>query len=125
MADKFAPEVSEITQIFKDKTPIPSFINPEQKKVFTQLIKDNPIGFDANINLLKEKFPEDFAGINPLTELELESLDKNAFSSLLDRNKSYKEMAKLFPLEPLSATTGDIIIPVSYTHLTLPTILLV
>ena len=110
MADKFAPEVSEITQIFKDKTPIPSFINPEQKKVFTQLIKDNPIGFDANINLLKEKFPEDFAGINPLTELELESLDKNAFSSLLDRNKSYKEMAKLFPLEPLSATTGDIII---------------
>ena len=71
MADKFAPEVSEITQIFKDKTPIPSFINPEQKKIFTQLIKDNPIGFDANISLLKEKFPEDFAGINPLTELEL------------------------------------------------------
>ena len=56
MADKFAPEVSEITQIFKDKTPIPSFINPEQKKVFTQLIKDNPIGFDANINSLRKNF---------------------------------------------------------------------
>ena len=112
MADKFAPEISETVQIFKDKSPKPSFLSPEQIKVYTQLIKDNPIGFDANINLLKEKFPEDFAGINPLTELELESLDKNAFSSLLDRNKSYKEMAKLFPLEPLSATTGDIIIPV-------------
>ena len=51
----------------------------------------------------------DFADVNPLTEFELESFDKNAFSSLLDRNKAYKEMATLFPLEPLSITTGEII----------------
>ena len=103
-------EESETTQIFKDKSPIPSSLNSEQKKVFTQLIKDNPVGYEDNINLLKTNFPNDFAATTPLTEFELESLDKNAFSSLLDRNKSYKEMAKIFPLEPLSATTGEVII---------------
>ena len=101
---------SEITEIFKEKSPIPSFIDPQQKKVFTQLIKDNPIGFEDNIDLLKTNFPTDFADVAPFTEFELESLDKSAFSSLLDRNKSYKEMAKIFPLEPLSITTGDVII---------------
>ena len=109
MADKFLPEVSEITQILNDKAPIPTVLSSEQKKVFTQLIKDNPIGFDSNISLLKDNFPLDFSDVNPLTEFELESLDKNAFSSLLDRNKAYKEMATLFPLEPLSITTGEII----------------
>ena len=109
MADKFLPEVSEITQILNDKAPIPTVLSSEQTKVFTQLIKDNPIGFESNISLLKDKFPSDFADVNPLTEFELESFDKNAFSSLLDRNKAYKEMATLFPLEPLSITTGEII----------------
>ena len=85
-------------------------LSSEQNKVFTQLIKDNPIGFEDNISLLKDNFPTDFADVNPLTEFELESFDKNAFSSLLDRNKAYKEMAKIFPLEPLSITTGEIII---------------
>ena len=103
-------EESETTEIFKDKSPIPSFIDPEQKKVFTQLIKDNPVGFEDNIDLLKTNFPTDFAEVAPLTEFELESLDKNAFSSLLDRQKSYKDIAKIFPLEPLSATTGEVII---------------
>ena len=74
-------EESETTEIFRQKSPIPSFLEPEQKKVFTQLIKDNPIGFEDNISLLKDKFPMDFAEVNPLTEFELESLDKNAFSS--------------------------------------------
>ena len=110
MADKFAPEVSETVQIFKDKSPKPSFLSPEQIKVYTQLIKDNPAEYEDNIKLLKDNYPNIFSEVNPFTESELESLDKNAFSSLLDRNKSYKEMAKLFPLEPLSATTGDIII---------------
>ena len=109
MADKFLPEVSEITQILNDKAPIPTVLSSEQTKVFTQLIKDNPIGFESNISLLKDNFPSDFADVNPLTEFELESFDKNAFSSLLDRNKAYKEMATLFPLEPLSITTGEII----------------
>ena len=110
MADKFLPNISETSEIFKEKSPIPSFLSPEQIKVYTQLIKDNPVGYEDYINLLKTNFPTDFAEVTPLTEFELESFDKNAFSSLLDRNKSYKEMAKLFPLEPLSATTGDIII---------------
>ena len=101
---------SETTQILRDKSPIPSFLDPERKKVFTQLIKDNPEGYEDNINLLKTNFPTDFADVAPLTEFEFESLDRNAFSSLLDRNKSYKEMAKIFPLEPLSATTGEVII---------------
>tara|TARA_A100001035_G_scaffold259769_1_gene237511 strand:+ start:587 stop:2698 length:2112 start_codon:yes stop_codon:yes gene_type:complete len=110
MADKFLPEESETVQIFKDKSPIPSFLSPEQITTFTQLIKDNPVGFEDNINLLKTNFPTEFADVAPFTEVELESLDKSAFSSLLDRNKSYKEMAKIFPLEPLSITTGDVII---------------
>ena len=110
MADKFLPNISETSEIFKEKSPIPSFLSPEQIKVYTQLIKDNPVGYEDNINLLKTNFPNDFAAITPLTEFELESLDKNAFSSLLDRNKSYKDMAKSFPLEPLSATTGEVII---------------
>ena len=38
-------EKSETTQFIKDKSPIPSFLNPERKKVFTQLIKDNPEGY--------------------------------------------------------------------------------
>ena len=50
MADKFLPEVSEITQILKDKAPIPTVLSSEQTKVFTQLIKDNPIGFESNIS---------------------------------------------------------------------------
>ena len=110
MADKFLPNISETTEIFKEKSPIPSFLSPEQIKVYTQLIKDNPVGYEDNINLLKTNFPTDFAEVTPLTEFELESFDKNAFSSLLDRNKSYKDMAKLFPLESLSATTGEVII---------------
>ena len=110
MADKFLPNISETSEIFKEKSPIPSFLSPEQIKDYTQLIKDNPVGYEDNINLLKTNFPTDFAEVTPLTEFELESFDKNAFSSLLDRNKSYKEMAKLYPLESLSATTGDVII---------------
>ena len=42
MADKFLPNISETTEIFKEKTPLPSFLSPEQIKVYTQLIKDNP-----------------------------------------------------------------------------------
>ena len=65
-------EESETTQIFKDKSPIPSSLNSEQKKVFTQLIKDNPVGYEDNINLLKTNFPNDFAATTPLTEFEFE-----------------------------------------------------
>ena len=32
MADKFLPEISEIAETFKEKSPIPSVLNPEQKK---------------------------------------------------------------------------------------------
>ena len=110
MADKFLPNISETTQIFNEKSPLPSFLSPEQIKVYTQLIKDNPVGYEDNINLLKDNYPSDFSEITPLTEFELESFDKNAFASLDDRNKWYKEAAKLYPLEPLSATTGECII---------------
>ncbi len=110
MADKFQPSISETTEIFKAKSPSPSFLSPEQIMVYTQLIKDNPAEYEDNIKLLKDNYPSIFSEVNPFTESELESLDKNAFSSLLDRNKSYKEMAKIFPLEPLSATTGECII---------------
>ena len=50
-------EESETTQFIKDKSPIPSFLDPERKKVYTQLIKDNPEGYEDNINLLKTNFP--------------------------------------------------------------------
>ena len=33
MADKFAPEISEITETFKEKSSIPTSLTPEQKKV--------------------------------------------------------------------------------------------
>ena len=56
MADKFLPNISETTEIFKEKSPIPSFLSPEQIKVYTQLIKDNPVGYEDNINLLKTNF---------------------------------------------------------------------
>ena len=39
MADKFLPDESEIVQIFKDKSPIPSNLNSEQKKSFHSVIK--------------------------------------------------------------------------------------
>ena len=110
MADKFLPNISETTQIFNEKSPLPSFLSPEQIKVYTQLIKDNPVGYEDNIKLLKDNYPSVFSEITPLTEFELESFDKNAFASLDDRNKWYKEAAKLYPLEPLSATTGECII---------------
>ena len=110
MADKFAPEISEITETFKEKSSIPTSLTPEQKKVFTQLIKDNPFGLQDNIKILKENFPSDFGGVFPTSESELESFDKNKFASLLDRQKSYGDIATLFPLEPLSVTTGEIII---------------
>ena len=110
MADKFLPNISETTQIFNEKSPLPSFLSPEQIKVYTQLIKDNPVGYEDNINLLKDNYPNIFSEITPFTEYELESLDKNAFASLDDRNKWYKEAAKLYSLEPLSATTGECII---------------
>ena len=90
MADKFLPNISETTEIFKEKSPSPSFLSPEQIKVYTQLIKDNPAEYEDNIKLLKDNYPNIFSEVNPFTESELESLDKNAFSSLLDRNKSYK-----------------------------------
>ena len=54
MADKFLPNISETTQIFNEKSPIPGFLSPEQIEVFTQLIKDNPVGYEDNINLLKD-----------------------------------------------------------------------
>ena len=110
MADKFLPEISEITETFKEKSPIPSSLTPEQKKVFTQLIKDNPFALQGNIKTLKENFPSDFGGVFPTSESELESFDKNTFASLLDRQKAYGDIATLFPLEPLSVTTGEIII---------------
>ena len=110
MADKFLPEISETTETFKEKSPIPSSLTPEQKKVFTQLIKDNPFGLQGNIKTLKENFPSDFGGVFPTSEFELESFDKNTFASLLDRQKAYGDIATLFPLEPLSVTTGEIII---------------
>ena len=73
---------SEITETFKEKSPIPSVLNPEQKKVFTQLIKDNPFALQDNIKTLKENFPSDFGGVFPTSESELESFDKNKFASL-------------------------------------------
>ena len=118
MADKFALEISEITETFKEKSPIPSSLTPEQKKVFTQLIKDNPFALQGNIKTLKENFPSDFGGVFPTSESELESFDKNTFASLLDRQKAYGDIATLFPLEPLSVTTGEIIIlPLSLIHI--------
>lgn len=90
-------------------TARPNFLSADQKKVFTQLIQDNPINFDSTINQLKTDFPNDLGNIFPTSDLELDSLSDLDFDKLTSRVENYKQIFKS-EVSTISLTTGDLMI---------------
>ena len=97
---------------FAEKTfisPPPDVLSGDQKSFFTQLIQDNPVGYDKEISLLKNTYPTEFGNVNPFAPEQLNKLSDSKFSDYLRRSDNYSEKTKP-KLESLSDTSGTEII---------------
>ena len=92
-------------------TPPPEILSGEQKSFFTQLIQDNPVGYDEEISLLKNTYPIEFGNVNPFAPEQLNKLSDSNFNDFLRRSNNYAD--KNTPkLDSLSDTSGtEIVLP--------------
>jgi len=90
-------------------SPPPDVLSGDQKSFFTQLIQDNPVGYDKEISLLKNTYPTEFGNVNPFAPEQLNKLSDSKFSDYLRRSDNYSEKTKP-KLESLSDTSGTEII---------------
>ena len=90
-------------------SPAPDVLSGDQKSFFTQLIQDNPVGYDKEISFLKNTYPTEFGNVNPFAPEQLNKLSDSKFSDYLRRSDNYSEKTKP-NLEPLSDTSGTEII---------------
>ena len=91
------------------KSPAPTILSGEQKSFYSQLIQDNPPGYESEIKTLKNTFPTDLGNINPSSSEYLEKLPDNKFNDFLRRSNTYSDAAAA-KLKPLSDTSGSVII---------------
>ena len=87
------------------RSPIPSLLSPEQKTVYTQLIRDNSPAFQDQIRELKKNFPADFADIVPFSESDVSSFSSSDLFKFQARSEMYKK-ASGSEVDPISSTTG-------------------
>ena len=111
MANEFLPKESEkFAKIFTPTAPPKeSDLSNLQINTFSQLIKDNPVGFSDEINLLKDTYPSTFGDINPFDASEVNAFSGSSFNDYLRRANSYNDMLVL-DLPPLSDTSGTRIV---------------
>ena len=86
-------------------SPIPSLLSPEQKTVYTQLIRDNSPLFRDKILELKKNFPADLGGIVPFSESDVSSFSSSDLFKFQSRSEMYKK-ASGSEVDPISSTTG-------------------
>ena len=86
-------------------SPIPSLLSPEQKTVYTQLIRDNSPLFQDKIRELKKNFPADLGGIVPFSESDVSSFSSSDLFKFQSRSEMYKK-ASGSEVDPISSTTG-------------------
>ena len=86
-------------------SPIPSLLSPEQKTVYTQLIRDNSPLFQDKILELKKNFPADLGGIVPFSESDVSSFSSSDLFKFQSRSEMYKK-ASGSEVDPISSTTG-------------------
>ena len=86
-------------------SPIPSLLSPEQKTVYTQLIRDNSPLFRDKISELKKNFPADLGGIVPFSESDVSSFSSSDLFKFQSRSEMYKK-ASGSEVDPISSTTG-------------------
>ena len=87
------------------RSPIPSLLSPEQKTVYTQLIRDNSPLFQDKIRELKKNFPADLGGIVPFSESDVSSFSSSDLFKFQSRSEMYKK-ASGSEVDPISSTTG-------------------
>ena len=68
---QFLPKDSErfADKIFK--SPPPENLSGDQISFFTTLIKDNPVGYEEEISLLKNTYPTEFGNVNPFSSSQI------------------------------------------------------
>ena len=88
-------------------TAAPPFLNNEQTKYFTQLIKDNPLDKHSQniIGAVKESYPA-LKDIVPTTSGSRSAQDYLAFTKRMEEYKNF-EINQVFPA---SITSGNVII---------------
>jgi len=106
---QFLPKDSErfADKIFK--TPPPDVLSGDQKSFFTQLIQDNPPGYESQIKDLKNLYSGDLGNINPFDPSQINKLPDSKFNDYLRRANNYSDTASK-KLESLSDTAGTCII---------------
>ena len=111
MANEFLPKESEkFAKIFTPTAPPKeSDLSNLQINTFSQLIKDNPVGFSDEINLLKDTYPSTFGDINPFDASQVNAFSGSSFNDYLRRANSYNDMLVL-DLPSLSDTSGTRIV---------------
>ena len=111
MANEFLPKESEkFAKIFTPTAPPKeSDLSNLQINTFSQLIKDNPVGFSDEIDLLKSEFPNTFGDINSLADSQVNAFSDSKFNDYLRRANNYNTMLAL-DLPSLSDTSGTRIV---------------
>ena len=86
---QFLPKDSErfADKIFK--TPPPDVLSGDQKSFFTQLIQDNPPGYESQIKDLKNLYSGDLGDINPFDPSQINKLPDSKFNDYLVIYKSF------------------------------------
>ncbi len=106
---QFLPKESErlASEIFK--SPPPEFLSGDQKSFFTQLIQDNPSGYESEIKELKKLYSADLGNVNPFDASQITNLPSSGFNDYLRRSNNYA--GQIAPkLISLSDTSGTSII---------------
>ena len=91
------------------KTPPPENLSGEQKSFFTQLIQDNPPGYESEIKELKKLYSSDLGNVNPFDPSQINNLPDIGFNDYIRRANNYSDTASK-KLESLSDTAGTCII---------------
>ena len=102
-SERFASEIF--------KSPPPDVLSGDQKSFFTQLIQDNPPGYESQIKDLKNLYSGDLGDVNPFDPEQLDKLPDNKFNDYLRRSNNYAGQVapKLISLSDTSGTS--IILP--------------
>ena len=90
-------------------TPSGAGLTTDQVDTFTQLIRDNPKGWEGSIKTIKEVYPEIFGDVEPYTEDQKSKWSAEQLADYLQRRDEYKKAPKP-DVDPASITTGDVII---------------